>query len=59
MFTLETPVETFLLVMVQEGYYTTDGEGYPMMVIAKDILNDYEYLQITASHMSFIMPFKV
>lgn len=32
------------------GYYTTDGEGYPMMVIAKDILNDYEYLQITASH---------
>ena len=29
------------------GYYTIDGEGYPMMVIAKDILNDYEYLQIS------------
>ena len=32
------------------GYYSEDIQGYPMLVVSKDVLGDYEFLQITAAH---------
>jgi hypothetical protein len=32
------------------GYYTTDRDGWPMIVIARDSLEDSDWTRITASH---------
>lgn len=32
------------------GYYNTDAEGYPMVVVARETLYDLDYTAITAAH---------